>query len=183
MRKIDSQLIHLICFPLLVTSLTLCIGQNKGGSIAGNGALEKSIQRYLIEASPGIEGRPTKYSFALVDLNGDGTKEAIVYVVDQDWCGTAGCTLLIMVREMTGYHVIGKIPAVRLPVSVLATKSNGWHDIGITIRPNGFEPHYRARISFDGATFPISSVEKLTKEIPARVVISEKSTRRLLFPQ
>ena len=44
--------------------------------------------------------KTTEYSAVLVDLKDDGTKEAIVYFSSNGWCGTGGCTMLILVPEV-----------------------------------------------------------------------------------
>lgn len=37
----------------------------------------------------------TRYALARIDLNGDGS-EAIVYLAGGQWCGSGGCTLLVL---------------------------------------------------------------------------------------
>ncbi len=35
-----------------------------------------------------------RYQFHLIDLNADGTRDAVVYITDRSFCGGAGCPLL-----------------------------------------------------------------------------------------
>jgi hypothetical protein len=92
-------------------------------------------------------------------LRDDGTKEVIVYLSSDGWCGTGGCTMLILAPEGTSYRVVTKVPAVRLPIRALDTKSNGWRDIGVVARKSGIEPLYEAILSFDGTSYPRSVSE------------------------
>jgi hypothetical protein len=52
----------------------------------------------------------TKLTAAFADLKGDGTKEAIVYLSSSAWCGTGGCTLLIMARDADSYKASHQNP-------------------------------------------------------------------------
>lgn len=118
-------------------------------------SLKAFLQRYLGKPDPGFKQvSPTRYSSAFVDLNDDGTKEVIAYITGRDWCGTGGCTMLILIPEGGSYKAITRVPAVRLPVRMLATKSNAWHDISVVARINGTEPLYEAILSFDGKSYP-----------------------------
>ena len=88
------------------------------------------------------ETKKTEYAAVFVNLKDDGTKEVIVYL--SSWCGTGGCTMLILAPGGTSYRVVTKVPAVRLPIRVLDAKSNGWRDIGVVARKSGVEPLYEA---------------------------------------
>src|ERR1019366_6602930 len=96
----------------------------------------------------------TRYSSAFVDLKDDGTKEVIVYLSGRGWCGIGGCSMLILAPEGTSYRVVTKTTITRLPIRVLATKSNGWHDISVVVAGGGTQPGYEAELSFDGKTYP-----------------------------
>jgi hypothetical protein len=119
--------------------------------------LTSVLQAYI--GTPDVETKKTEYSVVFVDLKDDGTKEAIVYLSSGGWCGTGGCTMLILAPEGKSYRVVTKVPAVRLPIRVLNAKSNGWHDLGVMVRKSGVEPLYEAILSFDGKSYPISVSE------------------------
>jgi hypothetical protein len=138
-------------------------------------SLRRSIERVLGKPFPESEReQPTRYSAVFVDLKDDGNRQAIAYVTGRDWCGTAGCTLLILEPLGVEYRLVGRIPGVRLPISVMATKSSGWHDIAVTVRPNGCEPMYRGMLSFDGKNYPIRT-RRLTAKVSSKEVISNTS--------
>src|SRR5215468_558336 len=94
-----------------------------------------------------------RFTAAFIDLKSDGTKEAIVYLSSGSWCGTGGCTLLIMAPETNSYRLISNIPAVRPPIKMLTTITKGWHDISVFVVGGGILFGYDAKISFDGSSY------------------------------
>ena len=139
------------------------------------------LQNYIGTAE---NGKATNYSFALVDLNDDGKKEVIVYLSSDGWCGTAGCTMLILAPNGASYRLVTRIPAVRPPIGVLPSKSNGWHDIGVVARTNGVEPLFQAILSFDGKAYPdnISDAHRANGKARGKVVLSDTAKDYPLYP-
>ncbi|MFZ3201855.1 MAG: hypothetical protein WA175_11985 [Candidatus Acidiferrales bacterium] len=64
---------------------------------------------------------------------------------------------------------------MRLPIRVLATKSNGWYDISVRVQGGGIQPGYEAKLSFDGKTYDnnpsVSPAERLTQKLAGKTVI------------
>lgn len=138
--------------------------------------LTEFLRSYLGKPYPAFEQQwPTRYSSALVDLKDDGAKEVIVYVTGRAWCGTGGCVTLILAPEGTTYRVVTKTTVTRLPIRVLSTKSNGWHDISVVARTGGADPLYEALLPFDGNTYPdnpgVPPPHRLDGEDRGRIVI------------
>lgn len=105
--------------------------------------------------------RLTRYDYALRDLNGDGRPEALVYAwrgledgQDVNLCGSGGCYLAVLSLTPTGYRVVSDISITRPPIHVLPSVSHGWHDISVLVAGGGILPGYRARLRFDGKTYP-----------------------------
>src|SRR5215469_8863420 len=97
-------------------------------------ALIQALQHYVGSEH---ERKSTAYTAALVDLRDDGSKEAIAYLSSTGWCGTGGCTLLVLAPSGASYKLITKTPIVRLPIRVLTTKTNGWHDLSVVVGGGG----------------------------------------------
>jgi hypothetical protein len=95
-----------------------------------------------------------RFIAALADLNGDGRPEAIVYLVSDDWCGSGGCTMLILQPDGDSWRLLTEVSITRLPIRLLRTKSNGWRDIGVWVQGGGIQPGYEAELQFDGKTYP-----------------------------
>lgn len=131
-------------------------------------SLERFLRNYLRD--PGFpEHKTTEYFSAFVDLRDDGTKEAIVYLLNGGWCGTGGCTTVILTPEGSSYRVITKISIAWPPIRLLATKSHGWHDLGVWVQGGGTQPGYEARLSFDGKRYPFNPSTPPAKRIAGRV--------------
>ena len=115
-------------------------------AITGN--LPRSGERF-------IERRLGLHSFraATVDLNGDGTHEIVAYATDPEQCGSGGCTLYVLAHRGGTYRIVMRSTIVHLPVRLLATKSYGWRDIGVTVSGGGIQP-YTARMRFNGEHYP-----------------------------
>ncbi|CAN1213350.1 hypothetical protein TUMEXPCC7403_24305 [Tumidithrix helvetica PCC 7403] len=95
-------------------------------------ALETAIRQAspsYVDAVRNKFTRPATYSYSLIDLNGDGKPEAIVYPQSSYFCGTGGCTLMIFQPDAQGYRLIGNIPVSRKPIIVTNQKTNGWKDL------------------------------------------------------
>jgi hypothetical protein len=102
-----------------------------------------------------------RYEAAIADLNDDGRPEAIIYAMSDttdpginEFCGSGGCSLYIIAIEAHNYKVISNISLVNVPVSVLKTKSHGWHDLTVRVEGGGIIPGYVARLRFDGRSYP-----------------------------
>jgi len=149
-----------------------------------DGSLKHFLQSFV--GLPPDEGEnDTQYSAAFVDLRDDGAQEVIVYLSGSAWCGTGGCTMLILAPEGMSYKVVTKTTVTRLPIRVLTTKSNGWHDISVVARINGIEPLYDSILSFDGKTYPnnpsMPPAHRLKGKVEGKTVMSETAGDRPLY--
>jgi hypothetical protein len=138
-------------------------------TVRNQDSLKKFLRDYLKDTA-------TTYRSAFVDLNEGGAQDAIVYLTGQSWCGSGGCTLLILAPDGPSYRLVTKITVVRLPICILATRSNGWHDISVQVRGGGIQPGYEADLPFDGKTYPsnpsVPPARKLGNKGIGKVVIN-----------
>ncbi len=174
MRQLAAALLAVLC------SASFATAQSKPDR------LTKFLQSYLGEPYPPFEKQgATRYSSAFVDLKDDGTKEVIVYVSGRAWCGTGGCNMLILAPENTSYRVVTKTTITRLPIRVLTTKSNGWHDISVVVAGGGVQPGYEAKLSFDGKTYPsnpsVPPAHPLDGEVRGKIVVPVTAKDRPLY--
>lgn len=153
-------------FPIVLIAVYLGTAQS---SIV---SLTEALQKYL--GTPDKDARRTRFSVSFVDLKEDGNKEAIVYLSSNGWCGTAGCTMLILAPQGTSFRVVSKIPGVRLPIRVLGSKTQGWRDIGVVGRKSGTEPLYESVLSFNGTSYPdVSDGDDLHGKVKGEIVMPE----------
>jgi hypothetical protein len=120
--------------------------------------------------------KTTRYNLVLVDLNGDGKPEAVVYVSGNSWCGSGGCNMLVLYKQKSKYTIVGDTTITRLPIRVLSTKKNGWHDLSVFVAGGGILPGYNAKLSFDGREYPENP------SAPPAVPLRSKSPGKTLIP-
>jgi hypothetical protein len=94
------------------------------------------------------------YKRAEADLNGDGRPEAFLYLTDRDYCGSGGCTLVVLSPKWSSYRVVLRSTVTQLPIRVLSTFTRGWRDIGVTVEGGGITRPYVARLRFNGSRYP-----------------------------
>ena len=166
-------------------SAGVCHGQTNRQPSSSEHRLRFAVQSYL--RSPPFRGlEPTSYVFAFVDLAGAGKQQAIVYLTGRGWCGSSGCTMLVLTQEGTSYKVITRIPAVRLPIRVLEAKSHGWHDLSVWIQGGGIMRGYEEAIKFDGKNYteesPEAAEERLVPQMKGKIILSLKDKEVPLYP-
>lgn len=92
---------------------------------------------------------PANRRVALADLDGDGRSEALVYLRGGDWCGSGGCTLLVLRRQRGDWLKVSQIPATRLPIRLLERRHHGWRSLQVHVAGGGGAAH-DAVLDFDG---------------------------------
>lgn len=131
--------------------MTFSIARSQGRPDAAPSAAEESLKRFLQTLD---HDETTRYVAAFRDLDGDGTPEAIVYLVGSSWCGSGGCNTLILTRDAGSWRIVTEITITRLPVRVLTTTSHGWRSLGVWVQGGGIQPGYEAELRFDGTSYP-----------------------------
>lgn len=122
-------------------------------------ALDAAVEAYAapLDASFTMASSTTEW----VDVTGDGLLDALVYLEGTAWCGSGGCTLLVMeaiapedVAELGWFRPAAEVSLVHAPVIVAETTSEGWNDLVVE---TGAGERYR--LSFDGETYPLSPAD------------------------
>jgi hypothetical protein len=92
-----------------------------------------------------IEENSRKFIFFEYDLNEDGKKEIFVGLTGTYFCGSGGCTQLIL--DVQG-NVISTFSVSGYPVIIDNNKTNGWKDLFI------YSGSKNRIVKFDGKTYP-----------------------------
>ncbi|WP_263418067.1 hypothetical protein [Terriglobus albidus] len=93
--------------------------------------------------------------FFQVPPKGKAKAIVLVYVIGSNWCGSGGCTLLILEPLESSFKVLGRLTIVQLPIWLLPSTTNGYPDIGVGVRGGRRTPvEYEAKLSFDGFMYP-----------------------------
>jgi hypothetical protein len=129
----------------------ILIGYSLTGGASADASLETSLPKFI--ASWSKEEAP-RFRSALVDLNNDGANEAIVLMEGRDWCGSGGCTLLVLNRSRGDWKLISKMTITNTPIRVIQRSKNGWSSLGVMVRGGGIMPGYEAVLDFDGKKYP-----------------------------
>jgi len=80
-------------------------------------------EEYLKEDLAFLQPLDRKFQFYKIDLNNDGNDEILVRFLSPYFCGTGGCTFLLL--DKYG-KIITKFTVTRPPFFVEQTKVNGW---------------------------------------------------------
>lgn len=99
------------------------------------------------------DGGELRYAWAPVDLNGDGTQEALAYVVGPMACGSGGCSLYVLAPDAADWRVVTRTTVTQTPIGVLSASTNGWRDLAVSVRGGG-APAGGVRLAFDGRGYP-----------------------------
>lgn len=121
-------------------------------------ASENYMEHLIVEdlRSEYEEFSETRYQLKWFDLNGDGNKEAIVYVAGPYVCGTGGCDTLIYSTEGSILKVVSRISITRSLIIISKNTTNKWHNL-IIYRSGGGGPHGFVELAYDGTAYPGST--------------------------
>lgn len=105
-----------------------------------------------------IDSFSRKFSFFSYDLNDDGKKEIFVWLTGQYFCGSGGCSPLILDDQG---ETITQFSVSEYPIVVDNAKTKGWKDLFIT---SGGKFHV---LKFNGKKYPSNpSVQPVLKTVP-----------------
>jgi hypothetical protein len=126
------------------------------------------------------------YAYSIVRLSGRKAKEVIVYLTGRNWCGSGGCTALILVPNGSSYTVVTRTTVTQLPIRVLNSRTKGWHDVAVWVEGGGIEPGYEARLRFNGNKYPsnptVAPALHLRSRVAGKIVIPRSAEGISLFP-
>ena len=81
------------------------------------------VNDYLKDDLSFLKDNDRKFQFYKIDLNGDGNDEIFVRFMGPYFCGSGGCTFLLL--DSYG-EVITRFTVTRAPIFVEPSKVNGW---------------------------------------------------------
>lgn len=119
-------------------------------------ALETAILRqlpdYRYNTASGTSGA-IRYFYNRIDLNGDGDREVLVYLVGTPTCGTGGCTMLIFTPTSGRYELVSRLTGVSNPIVVSDRTTSGWRDLILYVAGGGARGEYRI-LRFTNGQYP-----------------------------
>ena len=178
---------HLVIVALCATLITAtCLGQDRvSQDAAADGPLKAFLQNYLKSGSSEFD-MTTRYSAAFADLSGAKVPEVVVYVSGRAWCGSGGCSMLILRPNGVSFTVIARTTITRPPIRVLQTTTNGWHDVGVWVQGGGILAGYTAVLSFNGKAYAsnptVPPARHLAGDSDGEILIPNSAEGFLLYP-
>jgi len=149
------------CLTLIVIILASLFGLSQGlrgqsttAPTPPSEALRAYLRIYLGSRGSAPPDTTTRITSVVVKLGDGKTEETIVYISGQAWCGSGGCTMVILDSTGSSFKVLGRVTIVQLPIAILPTMHNGRPDIGVRVSGGGIHPGYEAVLSFNGKKYP-----------------------------
>jgi hypothetical protein len=102
-----------------------------------------------------VDPNAYEFKYALVDLDGDGILDAVVYLTGAKWCGSGGCTLRILKGTRAGFSFVSGTLRTFCPILALDSQSHGWKSLAVALRAGGY-----GVLEFDGKRYPLSPDDK-----------------------
>src|SRR5262245_54702279 len=94
------------CLMLLLSALTIVNCARAQSSRSEQAVLKTYLQQYDKEQGP---SSMASYYASFYDLNNDGKPEVLVYLSGSPvWCGSGGCTLLILTPQGPSYKLVSE---------------------------------------------------------------------------
>lgn len=147
-------------------------------------SLHVFLSSYLVNPHFGAD-KTTRYVSAVVHLNEHGPQDVLVYVTGRTWCGTGGCTLLVLEESGTSYRIVTRVKLARPPIVVFEGTTNGWHNIGVSVQGGGVQSGYEAALEYNGHSYPsnptVPPARRSHSENRDKVVIPVKADGTLLY--
>lgn len=127
-------------------------------------SLRQAIASYMKQqgATPDASHR---FFADYIDLNGDGTQDALVVFNSSDWCGTGGCTMLVFQGQNKTFRLVSESSLVNPPLTVSETKTKGWRDLIVDVSGGGAAPK-KVALKYDGKKYPDNPSDQ--PSIPAK---------------
>lgn len=148
----------------------------------GEEALRGFLQGYV--QSNGSEDRTVRYSDAQVSLD-NKTPMRLVYLSGRDWCGSGGCTALLLKSDGAKWKIVNRFTLARLPIRILPSLTKGWHDITMPVSGGGASSHISV-LRYNGSKYPsnpsIAPTLRSSKQAEGDVELPLKPAGEPLYP-
>ncbi|WP_417792596.1 COG3650 family protein [Stutzerimonas xanthomarina] len=112
--------------------------------------VDQAVRRYFALHDTATEG--SHYRWLKYDLNGDAKPELLVQL---DWCGSGGCTLLVFQHQQQEWRFNSRITLINTPFQVADSSSHGWQDLLLPVRGGGANAAVH-RLQYNGISYPLN---------------------------
>jgi len=185
--KSEFSRIKYVCLALAffgVVMLGASGAAQQTGGMPSDDALVLYLRKYLTNPKMGPD-TTTRISPRSIRLRNGSSAAWLVYVTGYGWCGTGGCTLLVLEPDSSLFRVIGRTTIAQLPIRVFSTMTNGHPDIGVRVRGELRHPSYEAVLRFDGTSYPAypsgPQAARASGSVPGEIIFKDTDVGKLLY--
>lgn len=142
-----------------------------------NAAIEKAVKDYY--ADDELASYPYLYQY--IDLNNDGTNEAVVLLGGINFAGSGGQTMLVMKFENKEWSTFSRSTLANQPIIISDSMTNGYKDIVLYVSGGGAEGNYHT-LKYDGTSYPLNpSTQDIVsdKSVAGTAIMSEETIEYL----
>ncbi len=154
---------------VLILSLGVLLSACLPAAYQDEGGMHPSdAEIQALEAALKAGGYETSVRYSLVDyvdLNGDGRLDALLRLRGRDYCGSGGCTALILENTGAAFRLIQHLPTSDA-ISAQETLSRGWRDVWVSTSGGGYPPALE-KLAFDGTTYRLqatATIEQIARD-------------------
>ena len=113
--------------PTQAQKMGLLVPQTKIESFIKNWTQESPwVPGYEMPASADEKQKGGVYFYNTNDLNNDGQDEVLVYIISRNFCGSGGCTLLLLQERDGVYHLISDFGVTEPSIGIFDQSKRGW---------------------------------------------------------
>ena len=115
-----------------------------------NPKVDHALRSYFTNTNQ--DASSTRYRWLTYDLNNDGQEELLVQL---DWCGSGGCTLLVFSNQNREWQFNSRITLVQTPLNLGTNSHHSWRDLVMFVSGGGAIPNQHT-LKFDGSQYPLN---------------------------
>lgn len=185
-KRIAMRFLKLVALIVMIAALTGCASCKQTAEVEslqadtpfndpGDHVLTQAVTEFLQQTESPVSSR---YEFSRLDLDDDGRRDALVMFKNPYgyWCGTHGCTLLVMKANNNSFTLVNSIQPVRAPLHVSELRTNGWRNL-ITRVSGRQEKAKDVALQFNGRDYPQNPAT-----LPPYLVLAENEHSVTIFP-
>jgi hypothetical protein len=126
--------------------------------------IESYLKTSLAKELKTLSEEDRKYSYDTFDLNNDGRKEVFVALISPYFCGSGGCTLLILNPDFT---LNSRMTVVKdFPLHASSKTTKGWRELIIPSRGNHLLKYNGKKYPSNPSTQPKVKLEAVPDKQP-----------------
>ncbi len=128
-----------------------------GGPIRVAPGADENVSASLIdfvESYAAGRADPKTYLDKTVDGGPAHPRITLIFMTDPGWCGSGGCTIIVLEPLSDGYAFLGHMTVSYAPVRILSSRSHGMPDIGVRVRGDDVDdPAREVAVPFNGVRY------------------------------